>query len=110
MAVNDFAQGLMVLDKAGVDSESLAVSLTLTSEERDLFANAAAEDPAAEGFVFATSASLRAIDYVRKNQRMLAPATKTAFGAFVTERFSSAISLPSVESGCIKACNIARIP
>ena len=109
MAVDDFARGLMTLERSTESVTERLADFELSVDEIALLDAARVEDVQSDSFMFAKSANLRAVDYVRMHQAALSSGTKSAFGAFVTKRYAKAYSGALVDSGCIKSCKVGEI-
>lgn len=99
MAVREFAVEIMRPSTGYTDASD-----RLTSEERDLLTRARQEDLAAPGFVFADSAHLDAVNYVRVHRTELDEAVRSEFGKYVADKFARSYGAAAVESGCIVPC------
>jgi hypothetical protein len=79
----------------------IATNSGLTTEEINLLAATAGENPESPDFIFARSAHLNAIKYLRQHHAELSPALKSELGNYLTQTFARTYGGAGVESGCI---------
>jgi len=99
MAVDDVAMALVDLHDPAIRNAVASGDLSglrggnLTTEERELVLNAAAEEPDVEGFDIVGSSYYPGLTYLANNRDQLTPGTRSAFNEFFQGQYGDSWTL-----------------